>query len=182
MLFGTPLGYKIAKQRNTSHSVKTSFFRQKSMAGKKKKMMLTIPQPNSLVTVEENSEVDLNRPLQKLIGKMSLENLDEDQKTRLEEFLRDKGKITSNLKTEDFKEILELGKGNGGVVYKETHKPTGLIMARKLIHLEMKPPQRKQIMCELQVGKSWLGSCHFLYIFAHTSMASHFYHSRVCET
>ena len=36
------------------------------------------------------------------------------------------------LKDDDFEKICELGAGNGGVVFKVSHKPSGLIMARKV--------------------------------------------------
>lgn len=36
------------------------------------------------------------------------------------------------LKDEDFEPICELGAGNGGVVNKVRHKPSGLVMARKV--------------------------------------------------
>ena len=55
-----------------------------------------------------------------------------DQKSRLEEFLRDKHKIQGELRDEDLIRIQELGAGNGGVVLKVSHKPTGLVMARKV--------------------------------------------------
>lgn len=52
------------------------------------------------------------------------------------------------------------GQGNGGVVMKVRHKSTGLIMARKLIHLEVKPVVKKQIIRELKV----LHECNFAHI------------------
>lgn len=36
------------------------------------------------------------------------------------------------LNADDFEKLGELGAGNGGVVNKERHKPSGLIMARKV--------------------------------------------------
>lgn len=66
------------------------------------------------------------------MGDLSLENLSQDQKSRLEEFLRDKHKIKGELRDEDFERILELGAGNGGVVLQVNHKPTNLVMARKV--------------------------------------------------
>lgn len=36
------------------------------------------------------------------------------------------------LNADDFEKLGELGAGNGGVVNKEKHKPTGLSMARKV--------------------------------------------------
>ena len=52
--------------------------------------------------------------------------MDEEQRERLMTFLAEK------LSTEDFEKLDELGAGNGGVVTKVLHKPTGLIMARKV--------------------------------------------------
>lgn len=42
--------------------------------------------------------------------------------------------------------MCELGHGNGGVVSKVMHKPSKIIMARKLVHLEVKPSVRSQIL------------------------------------
>ena len=77
--------------------------------------------------------------------------MDETQRKRLQTFLSDKQKVQGELKDEDFVKQGELGAGNGGVVTKVLHKPSGLIMARKLIHLEVKPAVRNQIMRELKV-------------------------------
>uniref|UniRef100_A0A673AK80 Dual specificity mitogen-activated protein kinase kinase 2 n=1 Tax=Sphaeramia orbicularis TaxID=375764 RepID=A0A673AK80_9TELE len=86
-------------------------------------------------------------------------DLDEQQKKRLEAFLTQKAKV-GELKDDDFHRICELGAGNGGVVNKECHRPSGIIMARKLIHLEIKPAIRNQIIRELQV----LHECNSPYI------------------
>lgn len=123
------------------------------------------PQPlNLLNTVEENSVAEPpyannSNDILKL-GDLSLENVTEDQKSRLEEFLRDKQKIQGEIKDEDFERMVELGAGNGGVVMQVKHKPTNLVMARKLIRLEIKPAIRNQIMRELKV----LHECNSPYI------------------
>ncbi|EQB77610.1 dual specificity mitogen-activated protein kinase kinase 2 [Camelus ferus] len=96
--------------------------------------------------------VDLQKKLEEL-------ELDEQQKKRLEAFLTQKAKV-GELKDDDFERISELGAGNGGVVTKVQHRPSGLIMARKLIHLEIKPAIRNQIIRELQV----LHECNSPYI------------------
>lgn len=92
-------------------------------------------------------------------GSMSLESLlkciqdldmDDTQRRRMESFLVQKQKI-GELCADDFEKLGELGAGNGGVVNKEVHKPSGLTMARKLIHLEVKPAVRNQIIRELKV-------------------------------
>ncbi|KAF2362871.1 Protein kinase domain [Trinorchestia longiramus] len=77
-------------------------------------------------------------------------DLDDNQRKRMEVFLVQKQQI-GELNTDDFEKLGELGAGNGGVVNKERHKPSGLIMARKLIHLEVKPAVWNQIIRELKV-------------------------------
>ena len=64
------------------------------------------------------------------------------------------------IRDEDLEKLGELGSGNGGVVMKVRHIPTQLIMARKMIHLELKPPVKKQIIRELKV----LHDCNFPHI------------------
>lgn len=85
--------------------------------------------------------------------------IDEDAIKRLKEFLHQKEKI-GELCDEDLEKLGELGSGNGGVVMKVRHIPTQLIMARKLIHLEVKPATKKQIILELKV----LHECNFPHI------------------
>ncbi|XP_058794531.1 dual specificity mitogen-activated protein kinase kinase dSOR1 isoform X1 [Phymastichus coffea] len=85
--------------------------------------------------------------------------MDEEQRKRLESFLGQKEKV-GELCDEDFEKLGELGAGNGGVVMKVRHKKYGLIMARKLIHLEVKPAIKKQIIRELKV----LHECNFAHI------------------
>ncbi|XP_029421257.1 dual specificity mitogen-activated protein kinase kinase 2 isoform X5 [Nannospalax galili] len=109
------------------------------------------PSPTSEGASEANL-VDLQKKLEEL-------DLDEQQRKRLEAFLTQKAKV-GELKDDDFERISELGAGNGGVVTKAQHKPSGLIMARKLIHLEIKPAIRNQIIRELQV----LHECNSPYI------------------
>ncbi|KAJ8274102.1 hypothetical protein COCON_G00087270 [Conger conger] len=92
-------------------------------------------------TIDAATEANLEA-LQKKLGEL---DLDEQQKKRLEAFLTQKAK---------------LGAGNGGVVNKVRHKPSSLVMARKLIHLEIKPAIRNQIIRELQV----LHECNSPYI------------------
>ena len=57
--------------------------------------------------------------------------LDDQQRKRLEAFIAEKRKI-GELNAEDFEKLAELGAGNGGVVTKVVHKPTSLLMARKV--------------------------------------------------
>uniref|UniRef100_A0AAZ3R166 Dual specificity mitogen-activated protein kinase kinase 1 n=1 Tax=Oncorhynchus tshawytscha TaxID=74940 RepID=A0AAZ3R166_ONCTS len=97
--------------------------------------------------------------LEALQKKLEELELDEQQRKRLEAFLTQKQKV-GELKDHDMEKICELGAGNGGVVFKVSHRPSGLIMARKLIHLEIKPAIRNQIIRELQV----LHECNSPYI------------------
>lgn len=79
---------------------------------------------------------DLGPPLDRtnleaLQKKLEELELDEQQRKRLEAFLTQKQKV-GELKDDDFEKISELGAGNGGVVFKVSHKPSGLVMARKV--------------------------------------------------
>uniref|UniRef100_A0A8C2DFB0 Dual specificity mitogen-activated protein kinase kinase 2 n=1 Tax=Cyprinus carpio TaxID=7962 RepID=A0A8C2DFB0_CYPCA len=105
--------------------------------------------------IDAASEANLEA-LQRKLGEL---DLDEQQRKRLEAFLTQKAQV-GELKDEDFDPICELGAGNGGVVHKVRHKPSRLVMARKLIHLEIKPAIRNQIIRELQV----LHECNSPYI------------------
>lgn len=97
--------------------------------------------------------------LEALTQKLQELDIDDQQRKRLEEFLSQKQKI-GELIEEDFEKLGELGAGNGGVVTKVLHHPSGLVMARKLIHLEIKPLIRNQIIRELKV----LHECNSPYI------------------
>ncbi|XP_055843762.1 dual specificity mitogen-activated protein kinase kinase dSOR1 isoform X2 [Episyrphus balteatus] len=85
--------------------------------------------------------------------------MDDTARKRIKVFLSQKEKI-GELSDEDLEKLGELGSGNGGVVMKVRHIPTQLIMARKLIHLEVKPAIKKQIIRELKV----LHECNFPHI------------------
>uniref|UniRef100_A0A2K5ZAM0 mitogen-activated protein kinase kinase n=1 Tax=Mandrillus leucophaeus TaxID=9568 RepID=A0A2K5ZAM0_MANLE len=76
--------------------------------------------------------------------------LEEQQRKHLEAFLTQKQKV-GELKEDDFEKIGELAAGNGGVVFKVSCKPSSLVMARKLIHLEIKPTIQNQIIRDLLV-------------------------------
>lgn len=73
--------------------------------------------------------------LEALQKKLEELELDEQQKKRLEAFLTQKQKV-GELKDDDFEKICELGAGNGGVVFKVLHRPSGFIMARKVSYGE----------------------------------------------
>ena len=86
--------------------------------------------------------------------------LDAKQKERLDYFLKRKKELGDLKGDEDFEKLSELGAGNGGVVHCVTHKPSGMIMAKKMIHLEVKPAIRKAIITELKI----LHECNSPYI------------------
>lgn len=58
-------------------------------------------------------------------------DMSDTQRKRMEYFLCQKEKV-GELNDDDFEKLGELGAGNGGVVMKVKHKPSGLIMARKV--------------------------------------------------
>ena len=58
--------------------------------------------------------------------------LDEEQRRRLEQFLTQKQQVGELTSDDHFEKLGELGAGNGGVVVKVLHKPSSLIMARKV--------------------------------------------------
>ena len=86
--------------------------------------------------------------------------IDDRQKERLEYFIKCKKDLGDLRRDGDFEKLSELGAGYGGVVHCVKHKPTGLIMAKKMIHLEVKPAIRKQIIAELRI----LHKCNSPYI------------------
>jgi mitogen-activated protein kinase kinase 1 len=88
--------------------------------------------------------------------------LSDDQIKALKNFLTQKEQIfeRGELAEEELERVSELGHGNGGVVHKMRHKKSGLVMARKLVHLEVKPSVRNQILKELEI----LHTCNSPYI------------------
>ncbi|XP_054285651.1 dual specificity mitogen-activated protein kinase kinase dSOR1-like isoform X8 [Macrosteles quadrilineatus] len=136
----------------------------------KNKLNLTLP-PGSVDTVNvvsPSATVAIDTEHSSLCGKSSIEilqerleelGMDDTQRKRMEFFLCQKEKI-GELTDDDLEKLGELGAGNGGVVMKVRHIPSGLIMARKLIHLEVKPAIKKQIIRELKV----LHECNFAHI------------------
>ena len=61
----------------------------------------------------------------------------EEQKMHMAGFFTEKARIIEQgeMKEQHFVRLSELGFGNGGVVLKVEHKPTGIIMARKVLTL-----------------------------------------------
>ncbi|VDO32360.1 unnamed protein product [Onchocerca flexuosa] len=131
-----------------------------SSGRRKNPLNLSLP-----ATVKEKG--DLRRDGTKDRGTFSLENqikqmtLTEPQKLRMQEWMKEKKLVPLNELNEDMLEkMCELGHGNGGVVSKVMHKSSKIIMARKLVHLEVKPSVRSQILKELDV----LNKCNSPYI------------------
>lgn len=137
------------------------------MASRRKsnKPALTIP---SCATVSERSPTPSPPPNNDSIDsfvrqmKDAVEDveLSQDQRTRMNEFFSQKALLGSEMCEEDLEKVCELGSGNGGVVSKVKHAKSGIIMARKLIRLEIKPAIRYRIMQELTV----LHKCNSPYI------------------
>lgn len=138
----------------------------------KNKLNLTLPpgsiEPTQGVTPSAAPPAENVSERSTLTGKTSIEvlqerleelGMDDTQRKRMEFFLCQKEKI-GELTDDDFEKLGELGAGNGGVVMKVRHRSSGLIMARKLIHLEVKPAIKKQIIRELKV----LHECNFAHI------------------
>lgn len=103
---------------------------------------------------DTDKKADITQSIVDKVGK-SIEELEIDdvQRKRLDTFLSQKktvGMLDSAQKV-DFLEKAEIGIGNGGVVHLVQHKASGLEMARKLIHLEVKPAVQNQIIRELQI-------------------------------
>lgn len=139
----------------------------------KNKLNLTLP-PGSIEPAQSpmspSVQITTDPPSERstLVGKTSIEvlqerleelEMDDTQRKRMEFFLCQKEKV-GDLSDDDFEKLGELGAGNGGVVMKVKHRSSGLIMARKLIHLEVKPAIKKQIIRELKV----LHECNFAHI------------------
>jgi len=74
------------------------------------------------------------------------------QRKRYEDFILQKETFTNSApyRGADFERVKGLGAGQGGVVMLCRHTPTGLSMARKLIHIDIKPEVKKQIERELK--------------------------------
>lgn len=89
----------------------------------------TLPPPSpSTCTSPLPSRIDA---LSKAISEL---DLSEEQKRHMKVFLEQKSEIIKHgeLKEHHFARLAELGYGNGGVVLKVEHKPSRIIMARKV--------------------------------------------------
>ena len=86
----------------------------------KSQYVLPCSRQNGAATCPEN--------LQEEVRKL---DIGEPQRQRLQAFLMQKQKVAELLE-EDFEKLGELGAGSGGVVTRVLHRPTDLIMARKV--------------------------------------------------
>lgn len=84
--------------------------------------------------IKNNCNISFRKPnpnIESLTQKLRELDIDDQQRERLEAFLTQKQKV-GELTADVFDKIGELGAGNGGVVMKVLHRPTDLVMARKV--------------------------------------------------
>ena len=76
----------------------------------------------------------LYRNMDALIKAIEEMEITEDQRYQMKAFVEEKLKVIGQgeMKEHHFERMAELGFGNGGVVLKVQHKPTSIIMARKV--------------------------------------------------
>ena len=67
-----------------------------------------------------------------------ISDVDDEQRRRMELFFAQKRQLGELKSEEDFEKISELGAGNGGVVHCVRHISTGTVIAKKMIHLEVR--------------------------------------------
>ena len=93
--------------------------------------------PNLSIAVPSSAAAETTSGIDQQLETLKI---DDDQKKRLDEFIKQKQKVgvMENAQKSDFTKKGELGSGNGGVVHLVEHKASGILMARKLIHLEVK--------------------------------------------
>ena len=59
-------------------------------------------------------------------------------------------KLQIGVSEREFQTLADLGSGNSGSVQKVLHIKSNIVMARKLVRLEVKPSVRNQILKELE--------------------------------
>lgn len=129
-------------------------------------LTINITQPPSNLPDQTRNDQFLNNAnhsakptVDQLTEKVQKLDITATQKDKLEDFLKCREKI-GDLTNDDLSVEGELGAGNGGVVLKVRHRKFNTAMAKKLIHLEVKPAVRNQILRELTV----LHECNSPYI------------------
>jgi len=110
------------------------------------------PIPDKL-TANDETETSL---IEAKIANLAISPAEREQ---LQEFLKHKKELPV-LSSTDLTTVCVLGSGNSGVVSKVKHTRNNLVMARKMIHLEVKPAVILQILRELKI----LHSCSSPYI------------------
>ena len=102
------------------------------------------------------------------IEDLVITDVDDEQRKRMELFFAQKKQLGELKSEDDFEKISELGAGNGGVVHCVRHISTRTVIAKKMIHLEVKyrirskrykivfalqvkPAIKKQIITELRI-------------------------------
>lgn len=77
--------------------------------------------------------------IESLAAAVKNSDLTDEQKANLMDFLEKKKKLIDHgeLRDQQFERLDELGFGNGGVVLKVQHKPSELIMARKVLYFSL---------------------------------------------
>ncbi len=100
----------------------------------KSKSLISSIHCNSFLKSSSSPPVDTSiEALQRTLEGLEL---DDQQRNRLEAFFIQRQRVGENLCLEDFTLKGELGAGNGGVVTKVLHMPSGLVMARKVLNAE----------------------------------------------
>lgn len=119
----------------------------------------SVPKPSS--EPRPDPTLTQNKPnVQQLIETIrSTHDISNDQIERLISFLQLRENI-GEISNDDLSVEGELGSGNGGVVLLVRHRRLDVAMAKKLIHLEVRPAIRNQILRELTV----LHECNSPYI------------------
>eukprot|EP01134_Creolimax_fragrantissima_P007646 CFRG7646T1 len=107
--------------------------------------------PSDEPNKSDNSANDISTNL----AECSLNEHVRSEKSEVEKFktetLESFSSAHDDIQIEDIQVLEQIGHGVSGVVEKIIHKPSGVIMARKIIHLELNPSVRKQITTELKV-------------------------------
>ena len=138
---------------------------------------LPLPPVPPILSLQVRSSVMEHWMIGIVIQDLVISDVDDEQRKRLELFFAQKKQLGELKTEEDFEKISELGAGNGGVVHCVRHMSTGTVIAKKMIHLEVrgrdclraavgmccvqvKPAIKKQIITELRI----LDECNSPYI------------------
>jgi mitogen-activated protein kinase kinase 1 len=105
---------------------------------------------NPMLRTEARSDQPNKTSINELTNRVKSMDITDTQKDRTIQFLQTRSTI-GDITNEDLSIEGELGSGNGGVVLKVRHRRTAIVMAKKLIRLEVKPAIRNQILRELTV-------------------------------